>query len=181
MLRVTMTSTMPVARTAISQVCTERRFLKVSGGQEFPAVEYPEIKIEADPDDQQRPIMPSRRVSISVARRKRVIASASALRGSLDVVDCVMSAIALPFSHCWARPAMQSIHPPEKPEQLRTEHLAGLTTPTLIVQGTRDPFGTRPEVSSYKLSNNIDILWLEDGDHDLSRGRRSPASQRLII
>ncbi|MEH2513158.1 putative alpha/beta-hydrolase family hydrolase [Nitrobacteraceae bacterium AZCC 1564] len=58
-------------------------------------------------------------------------------------------------------------HPPEKPEQLRTAHLAGLTTPALIAQGTRDPFGTRDEVSSYKLSNAIDILWLEDGDHDL--------------
>ena len=51
--------------------------------------------------------------------------------------------------------------------QLRTAHLAQLKTPTLIVQGTRDPFGTREEVSTYKLSNTIEILWLEDGDHDL--------------
>jgi hypothetical protein len=58
-------------------------------------------------------------------------------------------------------------HPPEKPEQLRTEHLAGLKTPTLIVQGTRDPFGTRDEVATYRLSDTIEILWLEDGDHDL--------------
>ena len=58
-------------------------------------------------------------------------------------------------------------HPPEKPEQLRTEHLVKLETPTLIVQGTRDPFGTREEVLLYPLSKKIDILWLEDGDHDL--------------
>jgi predicted alpha/beta-hydrolase family hydrolase len=58
-------------------------------------------------------------------------------------------------------------HPPEKPEQLRTAHLAGLKTPTLIVQGTRDPFGTPDEVAGYKLSKAIEILWLEDGDHDL--------------
>jgi hypothetical protein len=58
-------------------------------------------------------------------------------------------------------------HPPEKPEQLRTEHLATLKTPALIAQGTRDPFGTRHDVSSYKLSESIDFLWLEDGDHDL--------------
>jgi uncharacterized protein len=58
-------------------------------------------------------------------------------------------------------------HPPEKPEQLRTGHLVRLETPTLIVQGTRDPFGTREEVSSYPLSKMIEILWLEDGDHDL--------------
>lgn len=58
-------------------------------------------------------------------------------------------------------------HPPDKPEQLRTRHLLDLKTPTLIVQGTRDEFGTRQEVSSYDLSPGIEILWLEDGDHDL--------------
>ena len=58
-------------------------------------------------------------------------------------------------------------HPPGKPEQLRTAHLAELKTPTLIVQGTRDAFGTRDEVATYGLSNTIEILWLEDGDHDL--------------
>jgi uncharacterized protein len=58
-------------------------------------------------------------------------------------------------------------HPPGKPEQLRTKHLAGLMTPTLICQGTRDEFGTREEVPGYALSDRIEILWLEDGDHDL--------------
>lgn len=58
-------------------------------------------------------------------------------------------------------------HPIGKPDQLRTAHLNNLLTPALIVQGTRDPFGTREEVMSYKLSKAIDILWLEDGDHDL--------------
>jgi predicted alpha/beta-hydrolase family hydrolase len=42
-----------------------------------------------------------------------------------------------------------------------------LQTPTLIAQGTRDPFGTRKEVSTYQLSKAIENLWLEDGDHDL--------------
>lgn len=58
-------------------------------------------------------------------------------------------------------------HPVDKPAQLRTAHLADLKTPTLIVQGTRDPFGTREEVAAYTLSKAIEILWLEDGDHDL--------------
>jgi predicted alpha/beta-hydrolase family hydrolase len=58
-------------------------------------------------------------------------------------------------------------HPVDKPTQLRTAHLADLNTPTLIVQGTRDPFGTREEVAGYKISKAIKILWLEDGDHDL--------------
>ena len=58
-------------------------------------------------------------------------------------------------------------HPPEKPAQLRTAHLMTLETPTLICQGTRDPFGTVAEVPGYGLPARIEILWLEDGDHDL--------------
>ncbi|MDX3976188.1 alpha/beta family hydrolase [Shinella sp.] len=58
-------------------------------------------------------------------------------------------------------------HPPEKPAQLRTVHLMDLKTPTLICQGTRDPFGTKEEVPGYGLPDTIRLLWLEDGDHDL--------------
>lgn len=58
-------------------------------------------------------------------------------------------------------------HPPAKPGQLRTAHLKALKTPALIVQGTRDEFGTRDEVAGYALSDSIELLWLQDGDHDL--------------
>ena len=58
-------------------------------------------------------------------------------------------------------------HPPEKPDQLRTAHLLDLKTPALICQGTRDEFGVRDEVATYGLSPQIEMLWLEDGDHDL--------------
>jgi uncharacterized protein len=63
-------------------------------------------------------------------------------------------------------------HPPGKPEQLRTGHLVALATPTLICQGTRDRFGTREDVAGYALSDRIDVLWVEDGDHDLRPRRR---------
>ncbi|MGN6488531.1 MAG: alpha/beta hydrolase family protein [Devosia sp.] len=58
-------------------------------------------------------------------------------------------------------------HPPGRPTQLRTAHLRDLRTPTLIVQGTRDEFGVPDEVGTYELSPQIELLWLEDGDHDL--------------
>jgi predicted alpha/beta-hydrolase family hydrolase len=57
-------------------------------------------------------------------------------------------------------------HPPDKPDQPRTAHLVGLQTPTLIVQGTRDPFGSPDEVAGYGLPS-IEMIWLPDGDHDL--------------
>jgi len=58
-------------------------------------------------------------------------------------------------------------HPPARPDQPRIAHLEHLATPTLIVQGTRDPFGSPDEVADYPLSPAIEIRWLEDGDHDL--------------
>lgn len=58
-------------------------------------------------------------------------------------------------------------HPPGKPEKLRTAHLEKLKTPTLIVQGTRDPFGTRDDVEGYTLAKTIRLHWAGDGDHDL--------------
>jgi predicted alpha/beta-hydrolase family hydrolase len=64
-------------------------------------------------------------------------------------------------------------HPPGKPERLRTAHLETLKTSTLIVQGTRDPFGTREEVASYSLSAAIEVEWMEDGDHSLKPRKKS--------
>lgn len=58
-------------------------------------------------------------------------------------------------------------HPVGKPEELRVDHLKALRTPTLICQGSRDPFGAGEEVEGYTLSPQISLAWFEDGDHDL--------------
>lgn len=64
-------------------------------------------------------------------------------------------------------------HPPGQPEKLRVAHLANLLTPTLIVQGERDPFGTREDVALYKLSPAIEVHFIDDGDHSLEPRKRS--------
>jgi predicted alpha/beta-hydrolase family hydrolase len=69
-------------------------------------------------------------------------------------------------------------HPTGKPEQLRVEHLKTIKTPTLIVQGERDPFGTREEVASYKLSKNVRVHWLRDGDHSLKPRKSSGRTEQ---
>jgi len=56
-------------------------------------------------------------------------------------------------------------HPPSAPERLRTAHLKALRTPTLVVQGTRDPFGSPAEIEGYGLSPAIRLVFLPDGDH----------------
>lgn len=56
-------------------------------------------------------------------------------------------------------------HPPGRPDKLRTKHLETLETPALVVQGTRDAFGTVEDVAGYGLSPRIRVHWIEDGDH----------------
>ena len=58
-------------------------------------------------------------------------------------------------------------HPLRRPDRPRTAHLVDLRTPAMIIQGTRDEFGTLPEVAALHLSSQIEMLWLADGDHDL--------------
>jgi predicted alpha/beta-hydrolase family hydrolase len=58
-------------------------------------------------------------------------------------------------------------HPVGKPDRLRVEHLEAIKTSTLMVQGERDPFGTRDEVVAFKLSSAIRVAWIGDGDHSL--------------
>ena len=64
-------------------------------------------------------------------------------------------------------------HPAAKPETLRTAHLIAFDCPALIIQGTRDPLGSRAEVEDYGLDDRIEFVWLEDGDHDLKPRRKS--------
>lgn len=56
-------------------------------------------------------------------------------------------------------------HPPAKPEKLRTEHLQKIDKPVLILQGERDTFGTKIDVLSYPLSEQVEVTYLVDGDH----------------
>lgn len=72
-------------------------------------------------------------------------------------------------------------HPPAKPERTRTEHLATLEVPLLIIQGTRDPFGKPDEVAGYDLDERIQLCWLDSGDHDFKPLKRSGLTQRQLI
>jgi predicted alpha/beta-hydrolase family hydrolase len=64
-------------------------------------------------------------------------------------------------------------HPPGKPDRLRIEHLRTIRTPTLICQGTRDPFGNREQVDAYPLSPSIRLAWIEDGEHSFRPRKQS--------
>lgn len=66
------------------------------------------------------------------------------------------------------------LHPPRKPEQLRTKHLPELHTPSLFVHGTRDPFGSVEEMESALrlIPAKTNLLQVEGAGHDLgSKGK----------
>ena len=64
-------------------------------------------------------------------------------------------------------------HPSGKPSQTRIEHMRAIKTPTLILQGTRDPLGSRDEVTDYPLAASIRLHWLEDGEHSFKPRKAS--------
>ncbi len=61
------------------------------------------------------------------------------------------------------------LHPPGKPDQLRTQHLPKLGIPVLIVQGRRDPFGSIEEIQSAVelIPSKTRLLPVEGVGHDL--------------
>ena len=65
------------------------------------------------------------------------------------------------------------LHPPKKPEQLRTAHFPNLHTPALFVHGTKDPFGTVEEIRAalelIPATSSLSVI--EKAGHDLNRGR----------
>lgn len=64
------------------------------------------------------------------------------------------------------------LHPPGKPERLRTDHFPQLDVPCLFVSGTRDPFGTPAELEEAiaAIPGPVTVRWLEGGRHDV-KGR----------
>jgi uncharacterized protein len=65
------------------------------------------------------------------------------------------------------------LHPPGKPDRLRTEHFPRLRVPAVFVQGTADPFGTLDELRSALLSipAATRLIPIAGAGHDLKRGR----------
>jgi predicted alpha/beta-hydrolase family hydrolase len=65
------------------------------------------------------------------------------------------------------------LHPPGRPDQPRTAHLPAIGIPVLIVQGSRDTFGTpgelRPVIATMKAPVTLHVV--EGGDHSFSVSR----------
>jgi predicted alpha/beta-hydrolase family hydrolase len=63
------------------------------------------------------------------------------------------------------------LHPPGKPDALRTEHFARIDVPCLFVSGTRDAFGTPDELQRAvtAIKGTVTLHLIDGGDHGLRR------------
>ncbi len=61
------------------------------------------------------------------------------------------------------------VHPPGKPERLRTEHLPDIRVPTVFVHGTSDPFGTPGELrdAAALIAAPTEVVEITGARHDL--------------
>lgn len=73
------------------------------------------------------------------------------------------------------------LHPPKKPEQLRTAHLPLVTVPSLFVSGTKDEFATPDELRRELLAvpSAPQIEFIDGGRHEL-KGKDDEVA-RLIV
>src|SRR5712672_3507311 len=67
------------------------------------------------------------------------------------------------------------LHPPGQPEKLRTKHLPAIRAPMLIVQGSRDAFGTPDELRPIfeRLTAPVDLCVIEGGDHSFKVAKKA--------
>ena len=73
------------------------------------------------------------------------------------------------------------LHPPNRPEQMRTAHFPKLEIPVLFVHGSDDPFGSLAEMraASKLIASPVELLAIEGAGHDLIRGAHNVAGQTL--
>lgn len=59
------------------------------------------------------------------------------------------------------------LHPPGKPDRLRTAHFPGIEVPVLFVSGTRDPFATPDELTAAAeaIPGPVDFAWIDGQGH----------------
>ena len=75
------------------------------------------------------------------------------------------------------------LHPPGKPEKLRSEHLSMIKSPMLFVQGSRDAFGSPAELSPVltPLDPKATLHVVDGGDHSLKLSRHDAAKQAAVF
>lgn len=75
------------------------------------------------------------------------------------------------------------LHPPGKPDRLRSEHFSRLDLPVLFVSGTRDALARRDllEAETKGIPGDATFHWLETADHGFRPLKRSGRSSDEVL
>jgi predicted alpha/beta-hydrolase family hydrolase len=75
------------------------------------------------------------------------------------------------------------LHPPGRPDQLRDAHLGSITVPMLVIQGTRDPFGSPDELRAVIKKHHLPatLHLIEGGDHSFKVPKSVGLTQQQIF
>jgi uncharacterized protein len=75
------------------------------------------------------------------------------------------------------------LHPPGKPEKIRSAHLGDITVPMLFVEGTRDPFCPLETLEKVRadLAAETTVVVVEDGDHSFKVRKSSGRSSEQAL
>jgi uncharacterized protein len=74
------------------------------------------------------------------------------------------------------------LHPPGRPDKLRSEHLGRIRAPMLFVQGARDAFGTPDELRAALTDAKADgdLFVIDGGDHSFKVPKRGATPQDQV-
>jgi predicted alpha/beta-hydrolase family hydrolase len=72
------------------------------------------------------------------------------------------------------------LHPPGRPDKLRSKHLGRIRAPMLFVQGSRDSFGTPDELRAALADADADLFVVEGGDHSFKVPKRGAMPQDQV-
>ncbi|MGH7125957.1 MAG: alpha/beta hydrolase family protein [Stellaceae bacterium] len=74
------------------------------------------------------------------------------------------------------------LHPPGRPERLRTKHLPAISVPMLIIQGARDAFGTPDELEPVlgELKAKTELFVVAGGDHSFKVPKSAGTPQAQV-
>ncbi|MEO6397205.1 MAG: alpha/beta family hydrolase [Tepidiformaceae bacterium] len=142
---------------------------------EFPYMARCRVDGKRRPPDREQILLDAFREAHAACGSTRVVVGGKSMGGRM--ASMVADELGAAGLLCLGYP----FHPPGRPDRTRTAHLESLSTPTLIVQGTKDPFGGPDDVAGYTLSPSIVIDWIVGAGHDLipPRQRAKPLASSL--
>jgi predicted alpha/beta-hydrolase family hydrolase len=138
---------------------------------EFPYMAKRRTSGKSGPPDREPVLVETWRQVIATLGLKRLVIGGKSMGGRM--ASMVADEANVTGLVCLGYP----FHPAGDTKRLRIEHLKMIKTRTLILQGTRDSFGSQEEVAGYELSSAIKLRWLTDGDHSFKPRRASGTSQ----